>query len=228
MFEIPAARHRAWSAHQRGARLGGMPRPTPYRSLRARALRLSIAMQVLLLQLGTVALLTVGGTAAAIAVAHSGQTAHARSETLALAETIADAPGIAADVSGPDPSTQLQAMTLSVQHATAVDFIVVMSPTGIRYTHPTPGEIGGHYLGDTAPALAGHPFTETYTGTLGPSVRSVAPIYGPGHRVVGLVSVGITLERLSATAHRELPLILAIAAGAVALVGSAPGAWPGG
>ena len=200
-----------------------MPRLTLYRSLRVRTSRLSIAMQVLLLQLGTVALLTVGGTTAAIEAAHSGQTAHARSQTLALAETLADAPGIAADVTGPDPSARLEATTLAVQHVTAVDFIVVMSPSGIRYTHPTPGEIGGHYLGDTAPALAGHPFTETYTGTLGPSVRSVAPIYGPGHRVVGLVSVGITLERLSATVQRELPLILAIAAGAVAVVGL--GTW---
>jgi two-component system CitB family sensor kinase len=203
-----------------------MPRPTPYRSLkglRTRASRLSIAMQVLLLQLGTVALLTVGGTAAAIAAAHSGQTAHARSETLALAETLADAPGVATAVTGPDPSARLQPTTLAVQHATGVDFIVVMSPTGVRYTHPTPSEIGGHYLGDTAPALAGHPFTETYTGTLGPSVRSVAPVYGAGHRVVGLVSVGITLEQLSATAHHEIPLILAIAAGAVALVGL--GTW---
>jgi two-component system CitB family sensor kinase len=180
-------------------------------------------MQVLLLQLGTVALLTVGGTAAAIEAAHAQQTAHARSQTLALADTLADAPGLAEDLGAADPSARLEPAALAVQHATAVDFVVVMSPAGIRYTHPTPGEIGGHYLGDTAPALAGHAFTETYTGTLGPSVRSVAPVYGPGHRVVGLVSVGITLERLSATAHRELPVILAIAAGAVAVVGL--GTW---
>ena len=200
-----------------------MPHVIPRWGLRARASRLSIAMQVLLLQLSAVVLLTVGGTVAAIYVAHSGQTDHARSQTLALAETLADAPGIGADVTGPDPSARLEPMTLAVQHATDVDFVVVMSPAGIRYTHPTSSEIGGHYLGDTAPALAGHPFTETYTGTLGPSVRSVAPIYGPGHRVVGLVSVGITLEQLSATARGEIPSILAIAAGVVALVGL--GTW---
>lgn len=200
-----------------------MPRLVPHRIMRARASRLSIAVQVLLLQLGTVALLTVGGTATAIEAAHSTQTAHARSETLALAETVADSPGIAADVTGPDPTARLEPTALAVEHATGVDFVVVMSPAGIRYTHPTPSEIGKHYLGDTAPALAGHPFTETYTGTLGPSVRSVAPVYGPDHRIVGLVSVGITLEQLSATAQRELPLILAIATGAVAIVGL--GTW---
>jgi two-component system CitB family sensor kinase len=216
-------RRATWSNQGRDATLTGMPRLVPHRIMRARASRLSIAVQVLLLQLGTVALLTVGGTATAIEAAHSTQTAHARSETLALAETVADSPGIAADVTGPDPTARLEPTALAVEHATGVDFVVVMSPAGIRYTHPTPSEIGKHYLGDTAPALAGHPFTETYTGTLGPSVRSVAPVYGPDHRIVGLVSVGITLEQLSATAQRELPLILAIATGAVAIVGL--GTW---
>jgi two-component system CitB family sensor kinase len=63
-------------------------------------------------------------------------------------------------------------------------------------------------------------------------VRSVAPIYvytggrAPGtsdHKIVGLVSVGITLEQVSTIAGRALPLILAIALGAVALVGL--GSW---
>ena len=184
---------------------------------------LSIAMQVLLLQLAVVALLTVGGTYAAILAARSDQLGHARQETLTLAETIADQPGLAAAVTGPDPTAHLEPVTLQIQHTTGVDFIVVMSPAGIRFTHPTASEIGKHYLGDTAPALAGHPFSETYTGTLGPSVRSVAPVYDAGHKIVGLVSVGITLEQLSALVNRELPVILAIAAGAVALVGL--GSW---
>jgi len=193
-----------------------MPRWSPSASL-------SIAMQVLLLQLAVVALLTVGGTYAAIQAARSGQLSHARQETLTLAETIADQPGLSAAVTGPDPTAHLEPVTLQIQHTTGVDFIVVMSPAGIRFTHPTPSEIGKHYLGDTAPALAGHPFSETYTGTLGPSVRSVAPIYDSAHRIVGLVSVGITLEQLSALVNRELPFILAIAGGAVALVGL--GSW---
>ena len=184
---------------------------------------MSIAKQVLLLQLLVVALLTVGGTYAAIQETHAGQLSHARQETLTVAETIADTPGIADAVAGADPSARLEPVALSIQHATGVDFVVIMSPAGIRFTHPTPSEIGKHYIGDTAPALAGRAFTETYTGTLGPSVRSVAPIYNSAHAIVGLVSVGITLERLSALVDRELPLILAIAGGAVALVSL--GSW---
>ena len=200
-----------------------MPRLVPPLKLGARAARLSIAKQVLLLQLLVVVLLTAVGTYAAIREARSGQFSRARQETLALAETIADDPGVALEVAGPNPTAQLEPASLTIQHATGVDFVVIMNPAGIRYTHPTVSEIGKHYLGDIAPALAGHAFSETYTGTLGPSVRSVAPIYGPDHRIVGLVSVGITIEQLSALVNRELPLILAVGAGAVALVSL--GSW---
>lgn len=195
----------------------------PYRPAAAGAARLSIAKQVLLLQLAVAVLLTAGGVFAAVAQARSSDFDHARAETLALAETLAAAPGTAAAVQSADPSARLQDPMLGIQEQTSVDFVVVMSPQGVRYTHPNPDEIGRHYLGDTAQALAGHPFSEVYTGTLGPSVRSVAPIYGAGHRIVGLVSVGITLDRLSTLASRQLPLILAIALGAVALVGL--GSW---
>ena len=196
----------------------------PIRLIGIRAARLSISKQVLLLQLAVAVLLTAAGTMAAIQQARSTDFNHARDETLALAETIAAAPGTAAAVQSSDPTTGLQPIASSIQQSTSVSFVVIMSPAGIRYTHPNPDEIGKHYIGDTAQALAGHPFSEVYTGTLGPSVRSVAPIYGPnGHQIVGLVSVGITLEQVSTLAGRALPLILAIALGAVALVGL--GSW---
>lgn len=200
-----------------------MPRLVTPSKLGERVSGLSIAKQVLLLQLLVVVLLTAVGTYTAIHEARAGQSSRARQETLALAQTIAADPGVVEAIAGPDPSARLEPASLSIQRATGVDFVVIMSPSAIRYTHPTLSEIGKHYLGDTAPALAGHPFSETYTGTLGPSVRSVAPIYGPDHQIVGLVSVGITLERLSALVNRELPLILAIAAGAVGLV--SVGSW---
>ena len=196
----------------------------PIRLIGIRAARLSISKQVLLLQLAVAVLLTAAGTMAAIQQARSTDFNHARDETLALAETIAAAPGTAAAVQSGDPTTGLQPIASSIQQSTSVSFVVIMSPAGIRYTHPNPDEIGKHYIGDTAQALAGHPFSEVYTGTLGPSVRSVAPIYGSnGHQIVGLVSVGITLEQVSTLAGRALPLILAIALGAVALVGL--GSW---
>lgn len=189
----------------------------------ARARRMSISKQVLLLQLTVAILLTGAGITVAIQQARSTDFNDARSETLALAQTLAAAPGTLDAVESADPSAELQPVAMSIQRSTSVDFVVVMSPSGIRFTHPNPAEIGRHYLGDTAPALAGHAFSEVYTGTLGPSVRSVAPIYGPNHRIVGLVSIGITLEQLSTLAGKQLPLILAIALGVIALIGL--GSW---
>ena len=51
-----------------------------------------------------------------------------------------------------------------------------MSPDGTRFTHTDPRQIGGHYLGTIEPALRGETFSEVYTGTLGPSIRAVAPV----------------------------------------------------
>ena len=197
--------------------------PRLVRRLLRRSARLSISKQVLLLQLAVAVLLTAVGITIAIQQERTTDFDHARAETLALAETVAAAPGTAAAVQSSDPTTELQPIASSIERSTSVDFIVIMNPAGIRYTHPNPDEVGKHYIGDTAQALAGHPFSEVYTGTLGPSVRSVAPIYGTTHKIVGLVSVGITLERVSTIAGRQLPLILAIALGVVALIGL--GSW---
>ena len=193
------------------------------RRLTRRSALLSISTQVLLMQLAVAVLLTTVGIATAIQQARSTDFDHARAETLALTETVAAAPGTADAVQSADPTTRLQPIASSIEQSTSVAFVVIMSPAGIRYTHPNPDEIGKHYIGDTAPALAGHPFSEVYTGTLGPSVRSVAPIYGADHKIVGLVSVGITLEQVSTIAGRQLPLILGIAFGGVVLIGL--GSW---
>ena len=71
-------------------RMRARPLLRPIRLIGSRASRLSISKQVLLLQLAVALLLTAGGTAAAIQQARSTDFDHARAETLALAETIAD------------------------------------------------------------------------------------------------------------------------------------------
>jgi sensor histidine kinase regulating citrate/malate metabolism len=52
--------------------------------------------------------------------------------------------------------------------------------------------------------------TETYTGTLGPSLRAVVPVREDG-RVVGLVAVGVLREEIAALVNRQLPGLLALA-----------------
>lgn len=96
-----------------------------------------------------------------------------------------------------------------------------MDPDGIRWTHPDEERIGERFLGHRADALRGRTFTETYTGTLGPSVRVVTPILADDgtDRITGLVSAGITIEEISQKARGQLLALLGVAAGALALGG---------
>ena len=49
-----------------------------------------------------------------------------------------------------------------------------------RYSHPDPAQIGQPFIGDLGTAPAGRPFTQEYTGTLGPSMRAVVPVFADG------------------------------------------------
>lgn len=182
----------------------------------------SIASQVLLLQTLLVVFLVAVGSVAAVLQDRATERDDARRQVVTMAESLAAAPSTLAAVTSPDPSAVLQPLAERVRRQAGVDFVVVMSPQGIRYTHPTPGLIGGRFAGHIAQAQAGHPFTETYAGSLGPSVRSVVPVLDDGGRVAGLVSVGITEHRLGSLFARQLPAVIAISAAAlgVAVLGA--------
>lgn len=190
------------------------------RNSRRRGSRL--ARRLLSLQLVTV-LITVGGMATlGVWGAREVETDAAERLTRATATSVATDPQvIAAVAAGGDPfvvSRTMQPLAERVRIATGTAFVVVMSPQGIRYSHAEPDRIGGVYVGSTAEALAGRPHSEHFLGTLGPSIRTVVPVVDGG-RVVGLVSVGVLENRISALVWRELPWILLVAAAAVVLGG---------
>lgn len=137
-------------------------------------------------------------------------------QATAVARSVADSPSVRQAIRTSGPSALLQPYALEVVRDTDVDFVTIMDPRGIRWTHPNPDQIGLVFQGNTAPALRGHTFTETYTGTLGPSVRAVTPIRD-GDRIVGLVSAGIRVEEISQRAREQLTALLAVAAGALGL-----------
>ena len=62
-----------------------------------------------------------------------------------------------------------------------------------------------------------------YTGTLGPSIRAVAPVRAADGRVVGLVSAGITQGSLAERWRAQWPAIAAVAVAALAI--SSAGIW---
>ncbi|HEX2130440.1 MAG TPA: sensor histidine kinase [Actinophytocola sp.] len=184
--------------------------------------RWSLAGQLLVLQVIIVGLLVVAGAVLSyLDIADRAEEA-TRNEVVSVALTIADSPVVSDAVRTDDPSALLQPFAERVRHDTGVDFITIMDPSGRRYTHPNPERIGGQFLGHTAEALAGNTFTETYTGTLGPSVRAVVPVYGTNQEIVALVSVGITLDSIAGqVSERLVPLgIVAGTALVVAMTGT--------
>jgi two-component system, CitB family, sensor kinase len=142
----------------------------------------------------------------------------AASQATAVARSIADSPSVRAAIRTSGPSARLQPYALQVMRDANVDFVTIMTPSGIRWTHPDPHQIGRRFLGTIAPAQAGHTLTETYTGTLGPSVRAVTPV-DDGGRIVGLVSAGIKVETISERVQDQVTALLGVA-GATLLLGA--------
>ncbi|MBK6016341.1 sensor histidine kinase [Streptomyces sp. MBT53] len=139
-------------------------------------------------------------------------------QATAVARSVADSPSVVAAIGTSDPTAHLETYSLRVQRDTQVDFVTIMNPQGIRWTHPDKNQIGKKFLGHIGPALKGDSFTETYTGTLGASVRAVTPIYNTGHtRIIGLVSAGIRVEAITQRVQDQVTALIGVAAGALAL-----------
>ncbi|MCI3243255.1 sensor histidine kinase [Streptomyces spinosisporus] len=138
-------------------------------------------------------------------------------QAMSVSRSIADSPSVPAAIRTPRPTTELQPYALKVMRDADVDFVTIMNPQGIRWTHPSPDQIGKHFRGNIGPAQHGTAFTETYTGTLGPSVRAVVPIYDDHRHIVGLVSAGIKVKAISRQVQGQVSALLGVAAGALAL-----------
>jgi two-component system, CitB family, sensor kinase len=178
--------------------------------------RWSLARQLLVIQVAIVGFLVAAG-AVLFYLDVADQTEQSTTdEVVSVALTIADSPTVVDAVGTADPSAVLQPFTERVRHDTGVDFITIMDPTGRRFTHPDPDRIGEKFLGHIDEALAGQVFTETYTGTLGPSVRAVVPIRD-GRRISGLVSVGITLDAIAGQVSDRVGLLVLVALGTLAV-----------
>ncbi|TMR94545.1 ATP-binding protein [Nonomuraea basaltis] len=175
--------------------------------------RWSLAGQMLVLQLLVVVVTATGGAVLALVQAHDLLTEEAAATAKGVAVTVAASPDLLEALEEANPSERLQPFAERVRINTGVDFVTIMKPDGTRYTHPNRAEIGKRFRGNIGPALAGKAFTETYTGTLGPSERAVAPVISGG-RVVALVSAGIRVERISGWLRDRLAwggLIVALA-----------------
>lgn len=188
-------------------RVSGMARPDG---------RWSIASRVFATQLVAVILLSGCLTLALWIVSRQSADDTAARLSLGVSATLARDPYVIAGVQKADPTVELEPYSLAIVKSAGVDFVTIMDTSGIRYTHPDRTQIGGRFLGTISQALQGHNLTETYTGTLGPSVRAVVPVI-QGGRVIAIVSAGVTVERVLALLAPRIPLVVGTAVLLVAL-----------
>ncbi|MFJ6613645.1 ATP-binding protein [Streptomyces sp. NPDC091289] len=183
-----------------------------------RTLPRSLAGQLFAMQVVLIAAVVAGCAVFAYASgsAQAEETAARQVRVAALA--VADSPSVREAIRTEDPSAVLQPYAERVREDTGIAFVTIMDTERVRWTHPDTAQIGDTFLGNTAKALRGQTFTETYTGTLGPSIRVVTPIRDDG-RIVGLVSAGITVDRVSSQVREQLGALALAAGGALALGG---------
>ncbi|UAJ80256.1 GHKL domain-containing protein [Leifsonia sp. ZF2019] len=156
--------------------------------------------------------LVAGALTAVLLVLDAQRSARTEAErvTRSVSQTLAELPEVASALTaGPHAATaELEPVTERVTRSAGVDFITIMTTEGIRVTHPDPEQIGRHYLG-TIPATP-VARTEEFTGTLGPSVRTIAPVLD-GRRQVGWVATGVTVESIGSTLLPRIPYAIGIA-----------------
>lgn len=152
--------------------------------------------------------------------AQQSERSEAEKVTRAVAASLAALPEVAAALQSTAASDELQPVAEDVMARTGVDFVTIMTPDGIRVTHRDRSEIGKHYLG-TIPAVPAQ-VTEEFTGTLGPSVRTISPVLD-GDRLVGWASVGVTVGSISTELVPRLAFVVTIAL--ALLAAGLVGAW---
>jgi two-component system CitB family sensor kinase len=182
--------------------------------------RTTIAKRLFALQLAGIVVLIAAGVTLWWFQARSDAERDATATSRSVALGVADNPFVLAALDDASPSAVLQPYAEDLMRDTGVDFVTIMATDRTRYTHRDPEEIGRPFLGSIDRALAGGTFSETYAGTLGPSVRTVAPITDGGGRVVALVSAGVTLSNIDRSFASVLP-VAAAAALAMAALGAA-------
>ncbi|MFD3955086.1 MULTISPECIES: sensor histidine kinase [Streptomyces] len=178
----------------------------------------SLAGQLFAMQVVLIAAVVAGCAVFAYVSGSSQAEQTAARQVRAAALAVADSPSVREAIRTPDPSAVLQPYAEQVRRDTGIAFITIMDTDRKRWTHPDTAQIGATFLGHTEEALAGATFTETYTGTLGPSIRVVTPVRD-GEEIIGLVSAGITVDRVSSQVREQLGALALAAGGALALGG---------
>ncbi|WP_445488828.1 DcuS/MalK family sensor histidine kinase [Niallia sp. 03133] len=103
----------------------------------------------------------------------------------------------------------VQQFTKDIQIQNDMLFVVVKDMKGIRLTHPHPDKIGKRSQSHNEKrAWNGHEEILIAEGTLGRSLRALAPVFDEKGTQIGIVSVGISLEQVNTVIQKERGRVL--------------------
>jgi two-component system, CitB family, sensor kinase len=170
--------------------------------------RLRLSTQILLLQLAIIVLTLGTGVAVSIMQARAQLDRESGKQSLAIARSVSQIPEVRAAFATPHPERIINPIAERIRVRTDAAFVVVANERGIRYSHPDPAKIGKMISTDPSEALSGREYVGVQTGTLGRSVRAKVPIRDTRGDVIGLVSVGILEDAVSAQLRNDLPVLL--------------------
>ncbi|MQY04086.1 sensor histidine kinase [Actinomadura macrotermitis] len=170
------------------------------------------ARQVLFLQVGVVVVVACLGYGLVAWMLDGTLREQYGRRALTVARSVAADPAIPAALAAGDPGHLVQDRAERVRVRTGALFVVVTDRRGIRYSHPTPAELGRRVSTDPSAPLAGREVVRFERGTLGLSARGKVPLYDAGAKVIGEVSVGFdarAIDRELGDALRDLGLFIA-------------------
>ncbi|MEK5235844.1 DcuS/MalK family sensor histidine kinase [Paenibacillus sp. FSL L8-0470] len=151
------------------------------------------------------------------------QTRHAlEDKAITIARTLALMPLVSEGlVEG--RSKEIQAYTSKITRRNDIMFVVVIDMNSIRYSHPDASMIGKHFVGGGQKmALRGEESISEGEGLLGKSLRAFVPVYNNRGSQVGVVVVGLSLERVHRLVRQnEWTIIAILLSGAVLGAGGA-------
>jgi hypothetical protein len=174
------------------------------------------AHQVLLLQIGVLALVVGVGFALVAVLLDRELTDQYKARALAVANAVSSDPEIAAAAARDDPDGLVARRAEQIRSASDALFVVVTNRDGIRLSHPTPSEIGRRVSTDPSAALSGQTVTTVERGTLGLSARAKVPLK-VGDTIIGEVSVGFAVREIQAQRRGLLRVAAPFAVGALLL-----------
>lgn len=169
--------------------------------------RVSLATQILALQLGVILTAVAVGAMASVWLAREQLDQRYEQRALSIAVAVANQPTVRDALHGPDPSRTLQPLAESIRQASGASFVVIADRNLIRRSHPNPDLIGKPIDENPTVALSGKTWVGIESGTLGTSARGKAPIRDLDGTVIGIVSVGFLEEHVGAQLAEEMPHI---------------------